>query len=155
MQYIIKLLAAISELIGPKLQGLMLLLGDLKIITGYITTVTKDWSVDKAIAFFDELRHFFDMRVIVLALLLAGTGYLLFNESQIPLIISALQFGLVLVLGALIAHLVRKLVLDNSIRMSEFAQKAKDGSMPSALVLIGLLWFTYSLINLTVLKILP
>ncbi len=155
MQAFIKFFTAIYSMLQPKIQGLMLILGDVKIVSGYLASISKDWSMDRAIAFFNEIRHFFDMRVIVLALLLAGTGYLLFNESQIPLIISALQFGLVLVLGALIAHLVRKLVLDNTIRMGEFAEKAKEGNMPSALVLIGLLWFTYSLINLTVLKILP
>jgi hypothetical protein len=155
MQAFIKFFTAIYSMLQPKIQGLMLILGDVKIVSGYLASISKDWSVDRAIAFFNEIRHFFDMRVIVLALLLAGTGYLLFNESQIPLIISALQFGLVLVLGALIAHLVRKLVLDNTIRMGEFAEKAKEGNMPSAVVLVGLLWFTYSLINLTVLKILP
>ena len=96
-----------------------------------------------------------DARSLVL---IAGSGagaWLAFPTAMKPVMLTAAQLVLAIIFAVGVAHLVRKILLSGDFKLSEYAEKALESPIASAIVFVAVLGFVAMIMMAIVGGVLP
>lgn len=102
-----------------------------------------------------SLLPLIDARALVLIVGSGVGGWLVFPQSIMPTVKTAAAMVLALVFSAGVVHLIRKILLSKGFDLIEYANKAKESAIGSALVFVAVLAFVGALILSITNAILP
>ena len=97
----------------------------------------------------------FDPRTIILGIVTAVVGYFAIPENAYSLVKTGIQLTLAIVFAVAVSHIIRKILLSSKFDLQEFAAKALENALASALVYVATLGFVGLLICIITFKILP